>query len=204
MALWLLSAATAVPAVARTAADFFVDAPVAVIDIFDRSTRMDMLDYFRNGLTTSSPNVFGGRSRITALSDSSLTVGISSRSRLQLAPLALGTDTVVAVIETVDTPVPDSSVSFYRAADWSRVEVAAPDISDFLPAMNKKKRRMPEGVPYIFTTAEYVPATGLFVFTNTTAGNYSADDMPASVADMPAIRSYTFDGRRFRLWTPSD
>ncbi len=90
----------------------FADAPVGVIDTFDRNTRLDMLDYFRNGMTTASQNVFGGQSRITALSDSSLTVEISSRSRMQFAMLPQKSDTVVVIIETVDTPVADSGVSF--------------------------------------------------------------------------------------------
>ena len=83
----LLSLQSALRVSARTAADFFADAPVGVIDTFDRNTRLDMLDYFRNGMTTASQNVFGGQSRITALSDSSLTVEISSRSRMQFAML---------------------------------------------------------------------------------------------------------------------
>ena len=69
-------------------------------------------------------------------------------------------------------------------------------LRDFLPSMTKKSRRMPDAVPYIFTTAEYKPASGRFVFTNTTAGNYSADDMPQAVKDMPDSLVYTFDGRR--------
>ena len=200
----LLSLQSALRVSARTAADFFADAPVGVIDTFDRNTRLDMLDYFRNGMTTASQNVFGGQSRITALSDSSLTVEISSRSRMQFAMLPQKSDTVVVIIETVDTPVADSGVSFYRASDWSRMDVDMPGLRDFLPSMTKKSRRMPDALPHIFTTAEYKPASGRFVFTNTTAGNYSADDMPQAVKDMPDSLVYTFDGRRLKPWKLSD
>ena len=116
----LLSLQSALRVSARTAADFFADAPVGVIDTFDRNTRLDMLDYFRNGMTTASQNVFGGQSRITALSDSSLTVEISSRSRMQFAMLPQKSDTVVVIIETVDTPVADSGVNDEKIASDAR------------------------------------------------------------------------------------
>ena len=84
------------------------------------------------------------------------------------------------------------------------MDVDMPGLRDFLPSMTKKSRRMPDALPYIFTTAEYKPASGRFVFTNTTAGNYSADDMPQAVKDMPDSLVYTFDGRRLKPWKLSD
>lgn len=46
------------------AAGFFVDAPTAFFPTIDRSTRLDMIDYFNAGSSKASANVVNGECRV--------------------------------------------------------------------------------------------------------------------------------------------
>lgn len=182
---------------AREAADFFVGAPPEVAGIFDANTRLDMLDYFRSGLSTPSTNALGRNSRITALSPTSVSVEVSPTTSVQLALVEVKNDTLVAVIETVATPIPDSGIRFY-STDWQKVaEPAMPGMADFVDPAKRKEAAKAEVPPLSFVTAVFDPQTQLFRFTDTSGGYYHA-------SEMPELRSYTvpeiamkFNGKKF-------
>ena len=193
--LLVVTAATA--AVARTATDFFIAAPPEIIGVFDRNTRLDMVDYFRNGFDTPSKNVFEGRSILTREDSASISVKISDNATLDIVMLPGRTDTVVAVVETVLTPVPDSGIRLYRGDTWEPLPekaVMMPTAADFMPKdAVKTSGDLP---PFIFATISYEPEDSRFVFTNTTAGYYTPSDTPASVKAMLPALSYVFDGKK--------
>lgn len=199
--LRILAAAAAVAATvaagARDIRDFFTEAPPQETGVvLTKSARLDMLDYFNSNLTTPTTNELGGRSRITALSPNSIEVDISGNTKIQMALVPLKKDTLVAIVETVNTPVPDSSVRLYTT-DWTAVPVDMPVWTDFVP---KKKRRMAEvadAPDLTFTTAVFDPARNLFVFTDRSREYYPAVDVPAALSLMQPEITMKFDGRKF-------
>ncbi len=179
-ALILLAAAcAALTAEARTAADVFKEAPATVVPLLQTNTRLDMLDYFNSGLSTPSANTFGGRSRITAMTDRALTIELSRDASMQIALVANGRDTVIAVIETVLTPVADSSIRLFRAADWTELpSPAMPGMAQFADPARRKELKTAEMPEYLFVRAEFDPETTLFRFTDTTPAYYTDADRP--------------------------
>lgn len=161
-ALLCVAAACATAAEARTAAEFFATAPDAVFRLLPQSTRLDMLDYFRFGSDKASANNLGGEARVTAESPATVKYTLGERAHGQLAVLASRQDTVIAVVTTVLTPVPDSSIDFYYTT-WQPVRAHAdlPAYSDWLtPEGHAHADRAAELVPFVLTEALFDPDAG--------------------------------------------
>lgn len=139
--------------------DLFVKAPRSVLPLLEPSVRLDMIDYFRSGMSTPSANVMGGQARVTSLSDHVLTIEISEASALQMVLLPVDTKRqVICCIFTLKTPQPDSWIEFY-STDWSRLGTEKyfkePSVSDWL---TKEGRRHVDRVKdlFPFVLASYV------------------------------------------------
>ncbi len=134
--LTLLAAAAVLGGAARTAADFFIDAPGSVMPYTDTNLRLDMLDYYRYGSDRAMPDRASTPLRITGENDRTMTVAVGEEgARVQLAVLPAGKDTLIAVVTTVMLPAPDSRVDLYNK-DWTPARVKAPRwpvYSDWLP-----------------------------------------------------------------------
>ncbi len=198
----LIAAITAtaafIPAAARTAADLFAAAPAAVIPTLAANTRLDMLDYFRSGLPTASANTLDGKSRITALADDAVDVQIGRDSSMQLVMLPGRSDTIVAIVETVLTPIADSSIRYYHASDWSDAKgPALPGKADFIEPERSKEARTADMPTFIFVRAEYKPDEHIFVFTNTTAAYYAESDRPDGLALMRPVLKMKYSPKKF-------
>ncbi len=182
---------------ARTAAEVFVDAPVGIVPTLAKNTRMDMLDYFRSGLQTPSSNSLDGKSRITEETPGALSVQLSRDASMQLVVLPERGDSVVAVIETVLTPLADSNIRFYSLKTWKPLarQAAIPGIEQFVqPGTSVKDFKMP---PYLFVRAEYKPDEDLFVFTNTTEAFYVGDDRPDGMSRLKPVLKMKYTPRKF-------
>jgi len=119
------------------------------------------------------------RSRITALTDRAMTIELSRDASMQIALVANGRDTVIAVIETVLTPVADSSIRLFRAADWTELpSPSMPGIAQFADPARRKELKTAEMPEYLFVRAEFDPETALFRFTDTTPAYYTDTDRP--------------------------
>ena len=192
---------------ARTALEFFVDLPVERFNMLSRTTRLDMIDYFNAGLTTPSENVFGGKSRILAASDLSADILVSKNSVATLAVIPNDGDTVVALIETVKTPTPDSSAGFVRASDWSALDVELPALADFMTPEARKAGLTAADFPEMtFTTIEFDPTDGVFTFRDRTAQHYRLPEGSRTVFKaLDYIRdSIRRQFRKGRLTKPSE
>lgn len=198
-------AAAAGNALARTAADFFTEAPGSVLPLLDRNARLDMIDYFRHGLPTTTTNLFNGASKVLSESENCIDVQISRDASLQIALLPLKNDTIIAVIETVLTPVADSGITFYRS-DWSPVPVqpAMPAAADFIPKDRRKELKDAEMPPAAYIRASFNSNDGSFDFINTTPAYYTADGAPEGMAAMRHSIAMRFDGKRFIKITRPD
>lgn len=146
---------------ARTAADFFGTAPDSVYPILTGSTRLDMIDYYNYGSDRPSDNRLGGHSRITTMTDRTVDYELSERSSGQLAVLVPAPgDTVIAIVTTVPTPLPDSEIAFYTT-DWhsAAAPVALPAYSDWLSDEGRRQAdRAAALVPFVTARATFSPA----------------------------------------------
>lgn len=182
--------AISMTATARTALDFFTDIPAGVFNMLSRTTRLDMIDYYNAGLTTGSDNVFSGKARILKVSDNAVDILVAKNSLATIAVLPNGSDTVVALIETVRTPTPDSSLSFFKASDWTPVDVKLPVLADFMTPEAKKAELTAADYPDMtFTSIEFDPETGIFTFRDRTAMHYSLPQgLPPEIPALKYIR----------------
>ena len=189
-------AACTIASGAREAYSFFVDAPPKVINIFDRNSRHDMLDYFRSGLSTPTGNAIGGKSRVTALSPNLVSTNVSDNTRLDMALIPVKGDTIIAIIETVATPIPDSSIKLY-AKDWT--PLPSPKFPTSIDFVNKKERKKVADTvpPFDFISAEYLPEKTLFRFTNHTADYYVKPEVPRSLEAADSVITMRYDGKKF-------
>lgn len=183
---------------ARTAADFFTEAPASVLPLLSKNARLDMLDYYHNQLPTPTANELGGRARILDESADRLHIQLSRDSDAQIAVISTKIDTILAVIETVLTPVADSSVRFY-SKDWELLtrQPEMPVASDFIaPGKRRAAKGLDADTP-LYMRAEYHPADRAFVFINTTPAYYT-NEQPALLRLMNSTIAMTFDGRNLK------
>lgn len=179
----------------------FVDAPKEVFPLLDRTTRLDMIDYFNSGMTTASPNNINGRSRITALSPESLSVEMSGASDYQLALIPTGNDSIMALITTVKSPAPDSRIELF-AKDWSRLpdsgQFVKPTIEEWLtPEGRKNSADVDALVPFLLVSYSYDPTTKTLTLKNNTAAFLSADIYEVVAPYLKSELIYNWNGKKF-------
>ena len=113
---------------ARTIADFFASEPGNIFPLLTRTNRLDMVDYHKSGQTVAIANNLTGESRLLELDSTYIKVQTSGSKMVEMLMRTAGKDTVITVIETVMTPVPDSRLTQWNS-HWQRY------ISDRLFAM---------------------------------------------------------------------
>lgn len=104
---------------ARTIADVFASEPGAIFPLLTRTVRLDMVDYYNSGQQVSLPNNLAGESRLLELDSAYLKVQTSGSRVVEMRMRTVGKDTVITVIETVMTPVPDSRLTQWNV-HWQR------------------------------------------------------------------------------------
>lgn len=146
IALALMTALAFAPAQARTVADFFAQEPGEVFSLLSASTRLDMVDYYHSGQKVEAENKFGGTSRIDTITDVYMRIRTSKAKTIELRMMPQRKDTIIAVVETVMLPTPDSHITFYNS-HWYRLREIkpmkeVPTTADFfLPTVDKNTRR---------------------------------------------------------------
>lgn len=134
--------AAAMPVSAQmTAADALKTIPDKLMPLLDKNTRLDMIDYYNSGSSTPSKNAMAGKSRILSLTPDHAVIELTSASSCEIAILPAGNDTLIALVNTVATPAPDSKLKIYTS-DWSNDVTdkvfVAPTIDDWLTDEGKK------------------------------------------------------------------
>ena len=119
---------------ARTIADFFASEPGNIFPLLTRTNRLDMMDYHKSGQTVAISNNLTGDSKLLELDSTYIKVQTSDAKVVEMLMRTAGKDTVITVIETVMTPVPDSRLSQWNS-HWQRYIsdrlFAMPAIDDF-------------------------------------------------------------------------
>ena len=120
---------------ARTISDFFASEPGNIFPLLTRTGRLDMVDYFNSGKTVAIANNLEGESSLLQLDSAYLKVQTSKNRIVEMRMRTAGKDTVITVIETVMTPVPDSRLTQWNV-HWQRFTsdklFAMPGIDDFI------------------------------------------------------------------------
>ena len=120
---------------ARTIADFFASEPGKIFPLLTRTSRLDMVDYYNSGKTVAIANNLEGESSLLELDSAYLKVQTSQSRTVEMRMRTVGKDTVITVIETVMTPVPDSRLTQWNV-HWQRFTsdklFAMPGIDDFI------------------------------------------------------------------------
>ena len=130
LTLWLPSTVSA-----RTIADLFGIEPGKIFPLLTRTNRLDMVDYFNSGKVVDMENNMAGDSRLLELDSTYLKVQTSGSRVVEMQMRTVGKDTVITVIETVLTPVPDSRLTQWNV-HWQRYTsdklFNMPAIDDFI------------------------------------------------------------------------
>lgn len=203
---FVLSVVTALSPIAsdaRSAADFFVDAPQGVFPLLDRNTRLDMVDYFNSHLDTPSANMLDGKSRIADLSPLSVAIEMSAASDYQLFLLESRNDTIIGVITTIKAPAADSRIDFYNK-QWERLDAstyfAKPSLDDWLtPDGKKNKADVQAFVPFALISYTYSPSANNLTLTNNTKQFFSPDIYEIVGGFLLPEKVYEWNGRNFKL-----
>lgn len=99
----------------RTIADLFASEQGNIFALLTRTNRLDMVDYYNSGQAVSIENNLAGDSELLELDSAYLKLQASEGKVVELLMMTAGrNDTVIAVIQTVKTPVPDSRISFWN------------------------------------------------------------------------------------------
>lgn len=126
---------------ARTIVDLFATEPGDLFPLLTRTSRLDMVDYYKSGQVVAMRNNLTGESRLLEMDSAYLKVQTSGSRVVEMLMRKAGKDTVITVIETVMTPVPDSRLTQWNV-HWQRFTseklFKMPVIDDFVIG------RMPE------------------------------------------------------------
>ena len=129
---------------ARTIADFFASEPGNIFPLLTRTNRLDMVDYYNSGQTVSIANNLTGDSKLLELNNNYIKVQTSGAKTVEMLMRTAGKDTVITVIETVMTPVPDSRLTQWNV-HWQRFTsdklFTMPGIDDFFVKKMPKELR---------------------------------------------------------------
>lgn len=121
---------------ARTIADLFASEPGNIFQLLTRTNRLDMVDYYNNGQKVEQQNNLAGTSQFIEMDSAYLKVQTSASKTVEMRMLTAGRrDTVIVVIETVLTPVPDSRLTVWNQ-QWQQLRTdkyfKMPEIDDFI------------------------------------------------------------------------
>lgn len=188
---------------ALTAEQAFVFAPESVFPLLNKSTRLDMIDYFNSGSATPSKNKLSGNSRVTSIKFNDLQFEMSASSSYHIVILHLNKgEDVIALIETVKTPAIDSKISFYTT-EWKKVDgkyFSEPELEDWLTSEGKKKIKDVEAlVPFMLVGYEFDTMTGELILNNNIKSMLSEDVYDSVASYFKPQLKYSWTGKQFKL-----
>ena len=137
-------ALTPLSGTARSIVDLFAMEPGNIFPLLTRTNRLDMVDYYNSGQQVAVPNNLAGEATLLELDSTYIKVQTSASRVVEMRMRIAGKDTVVTVIETVLTPIPDSRLTQWNA-HWQRYTsdkiFKMPGIDDFIIGKMPKELR---------------------------------------------------------------
>ena len=124
LGLWLMAFTCQVSAQDMKMQDFFRQMPASLLPTLSENNRLDMLDFMDSKMKAEVTNRLGGKSEMTVLTDSTLTIRVSDALTVELLLLrSENTDkNLLCLIETFgrDSLSLDSQVRFFTPS-WERL-----------------------------------------------------------------------------------
>lgn len=184
----------------------FINIPDTILPLISRSTRMDMLDYFRVDSTYRATNEMGGYSSLEKVSGDYLKVRISDVSTLELKVLPWGkSGRVIASVYTICGPAADSELRFF-SPDMKPVKCQKffklPELKDFFSIPKGSLTKMKEIEAMVpFPTIEYDLSENSCDLTGRlTAGEYiNQDDYNIMKLFLRPSLQWRWNGSKFEL-----
>ncbi|MDE6317830.1 MAG: DUF3256 family protein [Muribaculaceae bacterium] len=177
-------------------------APEKVQLTIDASTMLDMLDYYDSGVARTVKNKAGEDAVITEMSPSTITIRTGEARTLTLAILPYGKSEIIMVIDRVDTPATDASVSFYDSR-WNSLPVRkllrVPALADWTGKVTPERmREIENALPFLMVDASYNPDTRVLTFTPQ-LGDYVAKENADMLKEaLKPQLEYVWSGKSFK------
>lgn len=192
----------AVAAQARTAADFFIDAPDDVVSLLPRNSRLDMVDYFNFGSRHTTANITGGEAIVKRLTERVAEIVPDDDVNIQIALLVADGDTTLAVSTTLRTPFANSDMRLFNT-DWTPVGHPAfqlPSYGEWLSeegVSHEEELRME--MPFMPVSALFNDSATVLTLSNEAPYYLSDDDYDTMKPFLLGSRVYDIDGSNFLL-----
>lgn len=189
-------------AMAFSAVDAFTSAPDVVLPLLPKNTRLDMIDYFNSGTSIASKNKLDGEARILSLADKVMQFTMSEVSEYQVVVLKYGKEEIIALIETLKTPVADSRISFYNSR-WEPIEKSCfkePDLKTWLTNEGRKKIDDVRAVlPFLLVQYEYSREDNALILA-LKADQFLSKEAYSGISQWlkPTLK-YAWNGKKFSL-----
>ena len=148
------------------AAKFFTDMPLEVMELINRSHRLDMLDYYAADSIAEVPNGMEGFSRLIKVTPDYLKVQITPESTMSISVIPAKPDTIYQCIYSIGKEgiANDSELRFYTS-DFVQLPtqklIQAPVLTDFInihtiPGKERKEitRQLESMIPFTSITYE--------------------------------------------------
>lgn len=182
-----------------TAESAFVNAPLEIFPTIDRTTRLDMIDYYNSGSDKPSKNAFKGNARVLSLSESQIVLTTSDIQEVALSLVPHKNDTIIMMITTLQTPAEDSDVKFY-SRNWQPVNdglFIVPQLSDWIrPEAVKHKEDLENLFPVTLARCVYEPSTGVLTVENKLGDFLPEEDTAWANGMLHAKLEYRWNGKK--------
>lgn len=189
-------------AMAFSAVDAFTSAPDVVLPLLPKNTRLDMIDYFNSGTSIASKNKLDGEARILSLTDKVLRFTMSEVSEYQVVVLKYGKEEIIALIETLKTPIADSRISFYNSR-WEPIEKSCfkePELKTWLTKVGSKKiDDVRAALPFMLVQYEYNSEDNTLTLTSNAEQFLSREAYSGISQWLKPSLKYAWIGKKFTL-----
>ncbi len=178
---------------------YFAMAPDDVLPLLPVNTRLDMLDYYNSGVSRPSRDAAGGRAIVTGSSSRRVTFETGDTCSYELAVFTAGSDTIVALVETIRYPMQDSRIAWYDSR-WRPIAppAAEPNLDDWLTRDGRKHRQeVEEAVPFMTSVAEAGPESGTLTLRRTIDAYFVPSERPDALRWLRPSIVFRFKGGRF-------
>lgn len=188
-----------------TASEAFVELPISVLDLIDKSRRMDMLDYYAADSIAKIPNVMEGLSFLDKVTRDYVKANLTPVSTITVKVLPLKRGEVVMTAYTIGDKdqAYDTELRFYDS-NYTELKTAKfikpATLDDFFDYPDKEsKKRVAKLVP--FPTVRYEPdVNGTGMSAELTVGQFMSADDYASIKPLLKPRlHYKWTGSKFNL-----
>lgn len=206
--LMTVAALTSLSSAAITAGEAFERLPDVMLDLLPKQTRTEMLIYFDNDSIWQAPNTLGGRSALTAVSDSFLSLRLTPVSTMQIKILPGKKEApVVMVLYTIeaDGEAGDTNVDFF-SEDMKPLqrgklmpEITLKELTDIPKGSDTSLPRLEKLVPFPTMVLEASPDNDDLTARLTVGKYMGRDEWKELQPYVAASARFVWDGKRFRF-----